>query len=249
MIKRYTQAQLKRQLEIILTNGKLPVAQEVIELVGYNVQALDEVSGMLHSWDTHQARTKTLLLEQKQATQAEATTREAAQQQVNQFSRTAKVLFRKDEAVLQSLGLKAARVRNGVAHGSENGAELEESGSGNGTAPVRRSTSKAAAATIDRWRQMFIVAQGLAEPYREQLAQTGWPAERLAQALALVETWAEVDNRQQEAFQAYRANLKTAMALETQLRDWLSGFRQLTRVAIQQGDPEDQVQLRELMKI
>jgi hypothetical protein len=78
---------------------------------------------------------------------------------------------------------------------------------------------------------------------QNQLAVAGWPAARVAQALALVEAVAVADNDQQLAVKDYRGQCKLARQCEQDLRDWYSRFSRRAKLAISDQVPQKQSEL------
>ena len=100
-----SQSDLQRNVEIFLANGRDPQAQAVLTRVGYGHEALDHGQALLAAWLRGQMQVQLLLAEQKEATQAEHETRQAARQAATSFSDTVRILFGHDNILLTKLGL------------------------------------------------------------------------------------------------------------------------------------------------
>ena len=75
----------------------------------------------------------------------------------------------------------------------------------------------------------------------------GWGAARVTAVAALVEAYATADTAQQSAIQLYQYTSGQAKADAEALRTWYNRARQLCGRAIQDVDPGNQQNLRELL--
>lgn len=239
------QSKLQHHVHMLVTNGQLPQAQSAIANVGYDAAGLAAGQAMLQSWLASQARAKTLLANQKRATQAEREARQTAHAEIKRFSQTVRILFGQDEPLLTSLGLRPHRSGSN-GHSESNGADCRAEPA-NGKASSRSRHSRSTAETIARWRLLLTNAQAINGEHGSQLAAHGWNATRLAAAAALVEGYVAADMNQQQQIQAYQAELTTAKEAETTLRQWYGQATRLSKLALQQTNPATQEQLQELL--
>lgn len=237
---RLSQSELQHKVEILVTNGKLPKAQAIVAGVGYDPTGLATGEDLLQAWRDHKNQARAMLAAQKKATQAQATAREAAHDEVRSLSQTLQILFGNDETLLTSVGLFKRRY-----NGTGDDPEPAENGEPSKRRPAR--PSRSIAATIARWRLLVTNVQDLDEPYQSRLAQAGWRAERIAATAELIEAYAEANTHQQQKIQAHRAASAAAQTTEAELRRWYQQAARLSKLAIQQTDPENQKQLKVLL--
>lgn len=249
-----SQSELDRSIETLVNNGQLPVAQEVIAGCGYTPEVLIQTDGLLDDWRSGLNTAQVLLAAQKQTTSEEQSARQAAKKEVTRFKRTARALFEDDETALRLLGIRPRR-RRGRANGT-NGSTATADHNGtetNGTEqpaatsvprPSRRTTD-----TIVAWRRTMLGAEGLNETQRTALAEAKWPAERITATVALIDAWAQADDRQKDAMRAYRAQLAANKVTEQALRKWLKKARRLIQVSVDEVDPSGEQQLRPLLGV
>jgi hypothetical protein len=247
-MNKYNQSQIQRQVEILVTNGKLEQAQAILATISYDPAVLETGQALLQAWLTYKIRAQALLAEQKQATQAQQEALRQAQAELTHLSETVRVLFSQDQVVLTSLGLLPRRSSNG-----SNGTEPapDETGDGtegsNGNGQVRSGLTRSLAGLVARWRLPVANISTLSEAQQAELNAAGWSAGRVAAASELVEACAAADTAQQQKIQTYRAGAVTAREAETALRHWSSQAARLTRLAIRTADPDDREQLHELL--
>ncbi|MBI1880118.1 MAG: hypothetical protein HYR94_18175 [Chloroflexi bacterium] len=243
---RFNQAQLQRQVEILIANGKLAQAQAIIATIGYNPAGLEAGQSLLQQWLNHKTKAQALLADQKQATIAQEQARRVARAELSNLSQTVRVLFGRDQTVLTSLGLLPRR-------SSANGVEPALNGNGNGAEPshgngyVRRRVSMSLAEIVARWRLLVANMPTLTEVQQAELANAGWSAERIAGASELVDACAAADTAQQQKIQAHRAEAAAAREAEIAMRQWYGQATHLSRLAIKQADPGNREQLRGLL--
>lgn len=245
-MSKFTQSQLQRHLEILVTNGQLAPAQAVIAPVGYNAAALEAGNALLQEWLAQKTRARALLAAQKQATADEVNTRRAAEAELSKLSQAVRTLFGADTAVLTSLGLLPRRSRSNGVEPAANGSD-PEAGSPNGQNhhPGRLSTSLAA--IVARGRLLLANIQTLSAAQLSELAAFGWTGERLAAAAALVEAAAAAHTGQKQKMQSYRAAAAAATEAELATRRWYDGVARRSRLAIKQADPGNRDHLRGLL--
>lgn len=245
-MRRSTQSDLQRNVEIFLANGRDPQAQTVLARVGYGHEALDHGQALLGAWLRSQMQVQLLLAEQKEATQAEHETRQAARQAATSFSDTVRILFGHDNILLTKLGLNRRTGSAGSAKaGAGNGAKSDEAE----TPPARSKpgASAKAALMIAHWRMLFNNAQSLPQAQLDQLAQAGWPGERLEAALGLVEAFAAADTLQQQKIMAYRTELEGAKVAEQELREWYRRAQRLVQRGLKDNGGQSQPALAGLL--
>ncbi|MFN8460128.1 MAG: hypothetical protein U0401_36675, partial [Anaerolineae bacterium] len=172
------QSKLQHHVHMLVINGQLPQVQSALAGVGYDAAGLEAGGGLLQAWLAGQARVKSVLANQKRATQAEREARQAAQAEINRFSQTVRILFGQDEPLLTSLGLRPHRTRsNGHPEGSNGANGSTEPTNGKAAHHLRRSRS--AAETIAYWRLLLTNAQTINGQHGAHLAAHGWNSERL----------------------------------------------------------------------
>jgi hypothetical protein len=231
---------------MFVTNGQLTQAQAALAGIGYNPAGLTDGETLLQNWLAVQARTKTLLADQKRATQAEQDARQAAQDEINQLKNTIHILFGKDEPLLTSLGLRPRRTgtsSNGSGSSSSDGSDEASSA----TTTTRIRPSRSTADTIARWRLLVTNVQALNDEQKSRLAERGWDADRLAATAALVEAYVAAEMNQQQQIQAYQAEVTAAKEIELALRQWYHQAARLTKVALRQTSLATRDQLRDLL--
>lgn len=238
-MSRLSQPQLQHQVQMLVTNGQLSEVQTALAPIGYNLASLAAGETLLQSWLTSRARVKTLLAEQKRATQAEHQARQAAQAEVQRFCQTVRILFGRDEPLLTALGLWS---RPNPGEATASGEPV------NGKAKPRPRRPRRAAETMAQWRLLVTNAQTINGGQEVHLAGHGWNATRLTAAAALVESYVAAEMNQQQQAQAYQAEVSAAQAAETALRQWYYQAARLAKLALQQsGSPAQQGQLKELL--
>jgi hypothetical protein len=163
---------LQHHVHMFVTNGQLTQAQAALAGIGYNPAGLTAGETLLQNWLAAQARTKTLLADQKRATQAEQDARQAAQDEINQLKNTIHILFGKDEPLLTSLGLRPRRTGTS-SNGSSSSDNSDEASSATTTTRIR--PSRSTAETIARWRLLVTNVQALNDEQKSRLAERGWP--------------------------------------------------------------------------
>lgn len=230
---------------MLVVNGQLPQAQSAIAGVGYNAAGLEAGEALLQSWLASRARVKSLLAEQKRATQAEREACQAVQAEIKRFAQTVRILFGQDEPLLTSLGLRPRRAGSN-GHSEGNGANSNTE-SANGKASPRPRYSRSAAEIIARWRLLLTNAQTINGEHGAHLAVHGWNAARLEAAEALVEAYVAAEMNQQQQVQAYQAELTAAKEAEMALRHWYDQATRLAKLALQHSHPATQAQLKELL--
>jgi len=233
-MSRLSQSKLQRDVETLIKNGKLPQAQAVIAGIGYGPAALEAGEIMLRSWHICKMQARALLVAQKKATRDEHEAREAAHQEVNNFSAAVRVLFDDNEVLLATLGVLA---------------QQEEDGGANGHGATSQATriSKSATELIARWRLLFANTQTLSRQQKVRLVNAGWHDERLISAAALVESFAAAHATQQQQTRAYWAELAVAKEAEIALRKWYWQAIRRSKLAIQQANPSNRDQLHQLL--
>lgn len=237
---RLSQPQLQRRVEILVDNGRLSQAQAALAGVGYNPTALAQGEALLQAWLAREQGAQTLRTAQKRATELEIQAGQTAEAEVRDFSQTVRTLFGADPLTLTALGLRL-RQRNGNGHSAtdENGAENGQN--------QRQTPARGLADKIAQWRRLFANAQALSDDQKAQLAQAGWSAERLSEAIALVERYAEANTQQKEQIQRYRSEFTAAKAAESELRKWYEQASRLSRLAIRKTNPTQERPLRQLL--
>ena len=100
---------------------------------------------------------------------------------------------------------------------------------------------------IAHWRMLFNNAQSLPQAQLDQLAQAGWPGDRLEAALGLVEAFAAADTLQQQKIMAYRAELEGAKVAEQELREWYRRAQRLVQRGLKDNGPQSQPALAGLL--
>lgn len=244
VLRHLSQAELERAVETLIHNGQLSKIQNAIADVGYDIEALQQADALLNSWRNGLTQAQSLLIAQKQATQAEREARQVAQKEISRLKRTARAIFAEDEVVLRSLGIRPRRT-NGTTGSRE--AEM------NGNAPEQSATfytpwpSRNTTNTIVAWRRTIASAENLNEAQKERLAKAKWPVQRIIETGLLIDAWAQADDRQKEAKQAYREQMAANKAMEINLRKWLKEARELIRVAIEEVDPNGVKQLNAML--
>ena len=252
-----SQPQLDRQLEIFITNGKLPQAQTVLAPAGYTVEALAAAEEKLNAWRAGQAQTRDLLLAQKRATEAEQEARQAARERYSQFKHTVRAIFSQDPAIIRLLGLHPPVRSNGHGDGNGNGPGEDqdhavEQTNGSQLEPVPSApgrVSQTIAAELNRWRGTWANALHLEPGAQARLADKGWPVERLTESAAMVETVATLISKQQEAMQAYNNQRQATKGIELELRRWFKEGRALIRLAVQQAEGQSDGEVRRLVGV
>lgn len=239
---RFSQPQLQRRVEILVDNGRLSQAQTALAGVGYNPTALAQGEALLQAWLTREQGAQTLRTAQKRATELEIQAGQTAQAEASDFSQTVRTLFGDDPLTLTALGLRL-RQRNSNGHSAtdENGTEHGQS--------QRQTPSRGLADKIAQWRRLFANAQALSDDQKAQLAQAGWSADRLTEAAALVERYAEANTQQKEQIQRYRSEFAAAKAAEKELRRWYEQASRLSRLAIRKTNPAQERPLRQLLGV
>jgi len=229
-----SQSQLVRQAEIFVTNGAKSEAQAVIAAVGYGPTALSDGQALVDAVKVGQAQTKEQLAAQKSATQAEKKARLAAHKEIASLTDTARLLFADDGPALTLLGLQTQYVT------------VTDPATGETEQQAARA-SESAAETIRRWRQLAANAPQLGTEQAAALTAAGWGAARVTAVAALVEAYAAADTAQQSAIQLYQKTSGEYTADTEALRAWYNRARQLCGRAIQDVDPGNQQNLRELL--
>lgn len=241
VLNNLSQTELDRAVFLLVTNGPMPHVQEIIAPVGFGPEGLQLLADLLHDWRVNQTTTEMTLLAQKQARQDRDAVRKQVAQIASSFKRTARAVFRNEEKVLRFLGIRLPRKRNGSsqANGTNGSAEATTSRSSK--------ESQSIAACLVRWRKLFGNAQLLDEMYKQRLAEAGWNAERLAEAVALVEALATGDSQQEEAMAAHTTQKGLTKQAELTLRVDYKEARELIRVAIDESDVKDKEQFKEFI--
>jgi hypothetical protein len=286
------QAELQRSMKLLIKNGRLPEAQAVIANIGYDLAELDRAEGLLDGWLNHQRQTEVLKRQQVEATAGEEKASGKAEIEVRKFKRVAHAVFKNNDPLLISLGLKVRRrstsrsteADSSTAATAADTQDIDENGrpvdSDQPTAAATTETSATATPTTDtstpttdtetqttttetqtttvkrpstsasakmaRWRKLFANALNLVDEERGELARAGWPDSRLQASLALVEAYIEADQIQHQRIRAFRAEEKLAVKGGQTARDWYERAIALIDVAIEDADPDDGQQLRQL---
>ena len=230
-----TQAQLDHKVEKLVTNGQLPVAQLVINSIGYGPLKLQEGGSLRTTWHANHKSAEFNLHAQKLATQAEADARAAANQAVVSLSETCRTVFEGDEPTLTLLGLTAER-------------ETVTGPDGQPTGTVAARPPESTDEVLARWRKQVENASSLPAA-AAVLATAGWPALRLSKTHDLVEAYAQADLAQQVAIQTYQQASDQAVLDTEALRKWYSTAAALCRQAIKDADPTNHQQLLELLDL
>lgn len=241
VLSNLSKSELDRSVHLLVTNGPLPHVQAIIGPVGFGAGGLQILADLLHDWRANQTTTQMTLLAQKQAKQDRDAVREQISQIVSAFIRTAKAIFRNEEKILLFLGIRLPRKRNGSSQ--SNGTN----GSAEATTSRSSKESQSIAACLVRWRKLFGNAQLLDEVHKQRLVEAGWPAERLAEAAALVEELAAGDVKQEKAMSAHSTQKGLTKQAELALRVDYRDARELIRVAIDQSDLKDKDQFKEFI--
>jgi hypothetical protein len=231
-----TQAQLERKVEVFTTNGKKPEAQAVISKVGYTPVKLDEHATLLAAIRQGHSTVPDALKAQKQATDAEAVAREAANKEIASLSDTCRIVYANDEPTLTALGLTTQH-------------ETVKGPDGQPTGTVAARQSEATAELIKRWRARVDIAAQLAPDKAALLDAAGWSAARVTAAQALVEAFAKADTDQQAAIQTYQQLSDKQTADIDALRAWYTTAAALSKRAIKDADPDNHQQLLELLEL
>jgi hypothetical protein len=100
---------------------------------------------------------------------------------------------------------------------------------------------------VDRWQMLFSKALELPEEDRARLAERGWSTERLTEAVALVEAYAEADIDQQRKIQAYNAAVSAASAAAAELEAWYLEARGYIKAEITNLPPKKRARIERLL--
>jgi hypothetical protein len=270
------QADLQRRMKLLIRNGRLPEAQAVLATIGYDLAELDRTEALLDGWINHQRQTEVLKRQQVEATATKAKAGGIAKIEVRKFKRVAEAVFKHNHPLLISLGLKPRRRATATtpeaAETGENtlpsdGDQAEATQAETATPELTRApqplspgsqttadrqTSKAtfvsrsASAKMARWHKLFANALNLADNERTDLSEAGWPDSRLQASLGLVDGYIEADQVQHQCMRAFRAEEKLSVKSGQIARDWYERAVVLIDVAIEDADPDDRQQLRQL---
>jgi hypothetical protein len=195
-----THPQLFRQLEILLNQNNLFEEQELESQNDHEDISLKVGQVMLETWRKHMCRAQALWVAQQKAVEAETDLRETLLAEVTSLRETVTTLFNDDSVLLASLGIRTRRKAS--RHVQQASFDLT------------------AAETIVRWRILFNNALQLSSSKKNLLDKAGWTDERLINAAALVEIYAEANTGQQAQIHAYRAERAAANAVESLLQRW-----------------------------
>lgn len=134
-----------------------------------------------------------------------------------------------------------------TATSTETSTEAASETNGSDKKQGKRNDSRTKAALVADWRRTLAAALGLEEAYQVQLAEAGWPLERLEMAAAQVETYAGAAIAQTKAIRDHDAQMVIAGEAEGDLRAWYSRARRLARLALKKADPKDRTRLKQLL--
>lgn len=243
------QSELQHRIKILTKHGKTEEAQEILAPLDCGPAMLDQFKADLLDWNNTRRLVKELMRQQKQATQDQEAAHDAASILVTKFKRAARLIFKNNEPVLTLLGLypplsKTKKSTNGTtADAGQSETELEQT---NGNGYIRR-PSYSTAAKIDRWHMMFSKALELSEADLALLAKRGWTTERLAEALALVEAYAEADIDQQQKIKDQREAASAASAAADALETRYLEMRSHIKAEIADLPPKKRARIEELL--
>lgn len=250
------QSQFQHKLNMFTKNGKEAEAQEVLNQIGYDIAALDACHEQLLTWRRLRKDAKSLMGEQKEATETERMARARAGRLAKKFRKTARVLFKDDEPVLTKLGLfpsiwgsNGKQPANGSAPAGPDGsgADQTEPAPTNGSSQGSGGPSMSTAAVIDRWRMTLEGALGLDEVHLTRLAGRGWSIAAMTEALQAVEAYADSDIDQAQKIKAQRQTVAEGRALKIELENWYKEARSLTLLALEDLPPDQAARLKKLL--
>jgi hypothetical protein len=173
---------------------------------------------------------------QKHATDVEALTRQIARKEMVSLDDTCRTIYRDDEPALAALGLTPQY-------------ETIEGVDGQPSVQVAIRPSKATAEVLKRWRSRVGVALDLEPGKAAALAQAGWDETRLQAAQQKIEAYAKADIEQQVARSAHQQATGQHIGNVAALRAWYTTAAALGKRAIKDADPENHLQLLELLEL
>jgi hypothetical protein len=225
----------------------------------------DQGRSLLAAWLNEHSQKSVKLAAQKKATRLQWQAQKAARKAMISLAETIRVEFANDDEVLTMVGLLPQSTSNPqqttaetaptppvdsdaaalAAEGTDSSATPTEGNDSTSTTTSRKPRRKSVslAAEVARWRLLGTNVGQMSADQQNQLAVAGWPAARVAQALALVEAVAVADNDQQLAVKDYRGQCKLARQCEQDLRDWYRRFGGRARLAIRDQVPQKQSEL------
>ncbi|MCB0192275.1 MAG: hypothetical protein KDJ65_10065 [Anaerolineae bacterium] len=141
---------------------------------------------------------------------------------------------------------------NGSANGATNGSS---NGSGTNTVSSTSTVSTwvsdyqlGTTERIARWRVLFAMVRKLDEDKQAKLAEFGWNADHVDEALGLVEKYAQADAVQQKKMRVVKVAQSNAKEAEYEVRRWYGQATRLARSAIKRRVPkEQQAYMRDLL--
>ncbi|HEX9922215.1 MAG TPA: hypothetical protein VGD99_06110 [Anaerolineae bacterium] len=244
------QSELQHRLKTLIKNGKSAEVQAILEPLGYGPAVLDEAGQKRLDWNRLRRLADDLLAVQKKATELEEEVENAASSLATKFKRVGRRMFKHDKPALTRLGLypprwsSAKKPVNGTANDPDQGEPAAETANGS-RRPRRPSFSTSAKA--DRWQMLFSKALELPEEDRDRLTERGWTTERLTEAVALVEAYAEADIDQQQKIQAYNEAVSAASAAAAELEAWYKEARGYILAEIDDLPPKKRARIKRLL--
>ena len=235
-MSKLTQAELEHKSEVFITNGQLPQAQSVIGKVGCTALVLKGKAALLAEVQNGHVVVPQANQMQKHATDVEALAKRASQKEITSLNDTCRTIFRDDEPTLTALGLTTQY-------------ETKAGPEGQPSIQVAVRPSNATSEVLKRWRSRLGVALELEESKAAALAEAGWDKTRLQAAQQKVEAYAAADTNQQVARAAHQQATGQHTSNVDALRAWYTTAAALSRRAIKDADPENHLQLLELLEL
>jgi hypothetical protein len=238
------QSDLQHRVKILTKHGKSAEAQKILEPLGYGPAVLDQASDDLINWNGLRRESSDLLAAQKQATDIQEEAEVVARNITTKFKRTGRRVFKNNEPALTQIGLypplwsRPKKSTNGTAAGQTEA----DPANANGNRPSFSTSAK-----IDRWMAHFANALELSEVELALLAERGWTTERLTEALALVEAYAEADIDQKQKVKAYEDTASAASAAAAALEAWYMEARGYILAEIADLPPKERARIKRLL--